>query len=181
MKQGTFPSLSQAPCSSFLSGGNHLTFHFWFILFFLFWQTRIGFTYYCLLTVWIFYVILCLHLRLCDFQRFLAGFSQFSRKFPGRCEEKSKSGWKSGRFRDYSGRFGKYPKSLENRLGASPRGFESLALRQEQTNPNTRRCLLFYFQNFQKTFQIWQKLTQYSVILKTQMLINIKFRRYWLW
>ena len=32
MKQGTFPSLSQAPCSSFLSGGNHLTFHFWFIL-----------------------------------------------------------------------------------------------------------------------------------------------------
>ena len=82
----------------------------------LFRQTRIGFTYYCLLTYCFFYVILCLHLKLCGFQRFLAAFSQFSRKFPGRCEEKAKSGWKSGRFRDYSGRFGKLFKSLENRL-----------------------------------------------------------------
>ena len=32
MKQGTFPSLSQVPYSSFLSRGNHWTFHFWFIL-----------------------------------------------------------------------------------------------------------------------------------------------------
>ena len=52
----------------------------------------------------------------CIFQRFLAAFSQFSRKFPGRCEEKAKFGWKSRRIRDYSGRFGKHPKSLENRL-----------------------------------------------------------------
>ena len=34
MKQGTFPSLSQAPWSSFLSRDNHLTFHFWFTLIF---------------------------------------------------------------------------------------------------------------------------------------------------
>ena len=83
-----------------------------------------------------------LHLWLMRFYRFLAPFSQFSRKFPGRCEEKSKSGWKSGRFRDYSGRFGKLFKSLENRLGASPRGFESLHFRQKIRQVTTCRIFL---------------------------------------
>ena len=57
-----------------------------------------------------------LHLWLMRFYRFLAPFSQFSRKFPGSCEERAVLSGTSGRFRDYSGRFGKLFKSLENRL-----------------------------------------------------------------
>ncbi|MBP3592742.1 MAG: hypothetical protein J6K14_09690, partial [Clostridia bacterium] len=54
--------------------------------------------------------------------RFLAPFSQFSRKFPGSCEERAVLSGNSGRFRDYSGRFGKLFKSLENSLGLKAHG-----------------------------------------------------------
>ena len=63
--------------------------------------------------------VLCytdLHLGLMRFYRFLAPFSQFSRKFPGSCEERAVLGGISGRFRDYSGRFGKDCEVLEIRL-----------------------------------------------------------------
>ena len=86
----------------------------------------------------------------CIFQRFLAAFSQFSRKFPGRCEEKAKIGWKSRRIRDYSGRFGKLSKSLENRLpkrhgGSNPSSCATFTLEKPSVFKGFLYSVLFCF------------------------------------
>ena len=90
--------------------------------------------------------VLCytdLHLGLMRFYRFLAPFSQFSRKFPGSCEERAVLSGNSGRFRDYSGRVGKDCEVLENRLRATSRGFESPTLRQYTKKAKVVLTLVF--------------------------------------
>ena len=60
-----------------------------------------------------------------------------------------------GRFEDYPGLVGTGVQLLENRLGATPQGFESLPLRQEERNSN--RVAFFIF---------WLIFNRYCVIIE---------------